>query len=143
MQIKEVMTTKVESVLVTDNLQMAAEKMRKLRIGSMPVYRDNEVAGMLTDRDIAVRGVARGVDILKTKVSAVMTPMVYSCTDDMQLEEAIRLMEEKKVRRLMVRNSEGEVVGILSLGDLLVKAKSTAACGVLTEIDSERIHVFS
>jgi len=82
---------------------------------------DGKLAGMLTDRDIAVRAVADGRDAKACKVRDVMTPDVVYGFDDQPVEEAERVMKEKQIRRLLVLNRDKRLVGIVSLGDLAVR----------------------
>jgi len=122
MLLKDVMTRGVECVGPEDTLQAAARKMRELDVGPVPVCgTDGKLAGMLTDRDIAVRAVAAGRDSKTCKVQEVMTPEVVYGFDDQSVEEAERVMKEKQIRRLLVLNRDKRLVGIVSLGDLAVR----------------------
>src|SRR3954447_24071874 len=138
MQVKEVMTRGVECTRPDASLQEAARKMRDLDVGRLPVCGDNDrLVGMLTDRDITLRAVAEGQDPKTARVQDVMTPDVLYCFEDQDVAEAARLMEENQVRRLAVLNSDKRLVGIVSLGDLAVKAgdekPSGAALGQVSE----------
>jgi CBS domain-containing protein len=121
MQVKEVMTPGVECIPPDSTLQDAARKMQVLDVGPLPVCDHDRLAGMLTDRDIVVRGVAEGRDPGNTRVRDVMTPEVVYCFEDQDVQEAARLMEQKQVRRLPVLNRDKRLVGIVSLGDLAVE----------------------
>jgi len=121
MQVKEVMTPEVECVSPENTLQEAARKMRDLDVGPVPVCDHDRLAGILTDRDIAVRAVAEGRDPTSTRVRDVMTPEVVYCFEDQDVQEAARLMEEKQVRRLLVLNRDKRLTGIVSLGDVAVE----------------------
>lgn len=128
MRVKEVMTRGVECVGPDDPIQTAAEKMRNLNVGPMPVCGlDGTLAGMLTDRDIAVRAVAEGFDPTLCRVAEVMTPGVVYCHEDDDTAEAARLMEENQIRRVLVLDREKKLVGIVSLGDLAVQASPRQA----------------
>jgi CBS domain-containing protein len=120
MQVKEVMTRNVQCVSPDASLQEAACKMKDLDVGPLPVCDHDRLTGLLTDRDIAVRGVAEGRDPKNTKVCDVMTPGVVFCFEDDDVQEAARIMEEKQVRRLVVLNPDKRLAGIVSLGDLAV-----------------------
>jgi CBS domain-containing protein len=91
--------------------------MKELDVGPLPVCNRNRVTGMLTDRDITVRAVARGLGP-DTKVREVMTNDVKYVYDDDSLDEAAQCMEDLQVRRLPVISREKRLVGIVSLGDL-------------------------
>jgi len=122
MQLKEVMTPQVEVVRPDASLQEAAEMMMKLDVGPLPVCDGERLVGMLTDRDITVRGTAQGRDPKTTQVQEVMTPDVIYCFEDQDVEDAADLMEEHQIRRLVILNRGKKLVGIVSLGDLALEA---------------------
>jgi len=122
MQLKEVMTPQVEVVRPDASLQEAAEMMMKLDVGPLPVCDGERLVGMLTDRDITVRGTAQGRDPKTTQVQEVMTPDVIYCFEDQDVEDAADLMEEHQIRRLVILNRDKKLVGIVSLGDLALEA---------------------
>ena len=92
--------------------------MEELNVGPMPVSEGNRLGGMLTDRDITVRATAAGCDPKTTLVADVMSQDVISCFDDQDVEEAVRLMKERQVRRMLVLSRTNQLVGIVSLADL-------------------------
>ena len=118
MQLKEFINSRVETVQPGDTLQRAAEKMRELDVGSLPVCDVGQLVGMITDRDITIRAVAKGSDPAAATVSEVMTPDALWCFEDETVEEAARTMQEHQVRRILVLNEAKELVGITSLGEL-------------------------
>ena len=120
MQLKEIMTPAVEVVSPEASIREAAEKMRHLDIGPLPVCDGDRLVGMLTDRDITVRAVADGRDPVTTLVREVMTPDIVYGFDDQDVQDANRLMEQYQIRRLPVLNRNKRLVGIVSLGDLAV-----------------------
>lgn len=121
MQVQDVMTRAAECIRPDDTLQEAARKMKSLDVGPLPVCGDDDrPIGMLTDRDIAVRAVAEGLDPLSARVRDVMTEGVCSCSEDDDVEEAARQMKERQIRRLVVLNRTGRLVGIVSLADLAI-----------------------
>jgi len=122
MQVKEIMTRGLETIDSMASLQEAAQKMRSLEIGALPVSEGDELVGMITDRDITIRATSEGKNPSSTSVNEVMTPEVQYCFENDDLSEAARIMEEHMIRRLLVLNSEGEPVGIMSLADLCVKS---------------------
>jgi CBS domain-containing protein len=125
MQVAEVMTRNVECTRPGNSLVDAARKMKKMDIGPLPVCGDDDrLVGILTDRDIVIRAVADGRDLNEVKVQDVMTPGIEFCQEDQPIEHAARLMQEKQIRRLVVLNKDKRLVGIVSLGDLAVKAES-------------------
>ena len=122
MLVKDVMSKDVEWITPDTPLQEAALKMRDLDVGSLPVGAKDKVIGMITDRDIACRGVAVGCDPATTLVAEVMTKQVTWCYDDQDVSEAAHLMEEKQLHRLPVMNRKKRMTGMLSLGDLALHA---------------------
>jgi CBS domain-containing protein len=98
---------------------------------------NNRLAGVLTDRDIAVRAVAEGMDPTTYKVRDAMTPDVVYCFDDEPVERAERVMKEKQFRRLLVLNRDKRLVGIVSLGDLAVRGESNRKAGEVLQDVSE------
>lgn len=120
MQIRDLMTPDVEVVRPETPLREAADRMRELNVGVMPVCEGRRIVGILTDRDIAVRAVAEGDDPNATTVAQVMTSDVAFCYDDQPVEEAAELMEQQQIRRLPILDRDERLIGILSLGDLAV-----------------------
>jgi predicted transcriptional regulator len=113
------MTRGVECIHPDDSLQMAAQRMKELDVGTLPVCGENqELVGMITDRDIAVRSVAEGYDPWTEHVGDAMTPNVVYCFENEDVDEAAKLMKENQVRRLTVLNQAKRLVGIVSLGDI-------------------------
>lgn len=120
MHVGDVMTRNVEVVSPDTTLQEAAEKMKELDVGPLPVCDHGRLVGMITDRDITVRSTAEGYDPWTTKVSDAMTAEVNCCFEDQDVAEAARLMKQQGVRRLVVLDRNRKMVGIVSLGDLAV-----------------------
>lgn len=108
--------------------------MSNLDVGALPICDDDRLAGMLTDRDIAVKGVARGCDPQKTQVREAMSEGIIFIYDDQEVGEAARLFETKQIRRLPVLNREKRMVGIVSLGDLAVNAGEALGGEALKEV---------
>jgi predicted transcriptional regulator len=86
-------------------------------IGSLLVGEHDKIIGMVTDRDIACRGIAHNLNAANTPVRKVMSERIFWCFDDQEIEKAAHLMENKKVRRLAVMNREKRMVGFLSVDD--------------------------
>jgi len=135
MLVKFIMTLDVEWVSDDTSVQEAARLMRSLDVGSIPVRgADSEIVGMLTDRDLAIRAAAEGLDPTTTKVRDVMTVDVVYCYEDQDVLDAVKLMEGLQLRRLLVLNRDNQLAGILSLGDLAVRANEQHAGEVLKEV---------
>jgi CBS domain-containing protein len=121
MLVSQIMTTRVQVVGPQESLQHAAQLMDELNVGALPVCAGSELLGMVTDRDITVRGTASGYVPNEACVSDVMSPNVECCTEDQDTDEVMHLMSEAQVRRLPVLNRRRELVGIVSLGDMATK----------------------
>ena len=119
-KISEVMTRDVQVASPDDLLQKAAQLMERNDFGVLPVGENDRLVGMLTDRDITIRAVARGLAPDQCKVREVMSPEVQYVYEDESVEEAARSMSELQVRRLPVISRDKRLVGIVSLGDLAV-----------------------
>ena len=120
LRIKEIMTTNVKTISESCTLQEAAEHMKSLNVGSIPVCnKSNKLVGMVTDRDMVVRGLTSGSDS-NTPVSQVMSTNPVSIEPDTGVHEAARVMAKNQIRRLPVVENN-KVVGIVSIGDLAVR----------------------
>jgi CBS domain-containing protein len=117
MRVCDAMTTEVQLCTPDDTLKDVAEAMMALDVGLLPVTDTDRLVGMITDRDIAVRGVARGRGP-EASVREVMTQDVKYCFEDQDLDEVTRNMGEIRVRRLPVVNRDKQLVGIIALGDI-------------------------
>jgi CBS domain-containing protein len=137
MKVKDVMTRGAECTRPDATLREAAERMKALDVGSLPVCDNDRLVGMLTDRDITVRATGEGVPPALGQVRDIMTPQVISCFEDQDVGEAARLMEQNQVRRLVVLNRDKRLVGIVSLGDLAAKAGDERRSGETLEKVSE------
>jgi CBS domain-containing protein len=120
MQIREIMTPDVEVIRPDDTLRTAAKMMADYDVGALPIGENDRLVGMITDRDITVRGVAQGRDPEKTTVREAMSGRVLYCFEDDDVAEVARKMGDWQVRRLPVLNREKRLVGIVSLGDLAI-----------------------
>jgi len=118
MKLGQIMTLEVESVAPQDPVQRAAELMRDLDIGFLPVIDKDMVVGVVTDRDITVRFAADALDYSGTSVSDVMSREVFYCYEDQDVEDAAVIMEDKQIRRMIVLSRDNKIVGVVSLADL-------------------------
>ena len=118
MKVKEAMHNGVEWAAPQTPIPEIARRMRDLDIGASPVGENDRLIGMVTDRDIACRGVANGANLGTLTAGDVMSKGIFYCRDSEELEDALRIMEQKQVRRLPVINDQKRMVGILSLGDI-------------------------
>jgi len=126
MKVSEVMTRDVQTVRPDSTAQEAASFMLSEDAGSMPVSDGDRLIGMITDRDIAIRGVAKGHGP-DTPVRELMTDQVISIRADDDVEEAATKMSQAQVRRLPVIDENERLCGIVSLGDLAREADDECA----------------
>jgi CBS domain-containing protein len=130
MKVNEVMTRNVETVTPDQPVSEAAGFMLSADTGSIPVLDNDKLVGMITDRDIAVRGVAngRGPD---TAVRELMTSDIVSVRDSDDVAEAAARMSEAQVRRVPVIDDDDRLCGIVSLGDLSRQTNGDSAAVAL------------
>ncbi|HLF67387.1 MAG TPA: CBS domain-containing protein [Gammaproteobacteria bacterium] len=135
MKVKAVMNTKPDYIAPDASICQAALEMKKRDIGFLPIgdKSTDKLIGTLTDRDIAIRCVAQNADCSKIKVKDFMTADICYCFEDDDLIEAIRLMESKQVRRLVVLNKDKRFCGVVSVGDLAAKAHELKLSGEVLE----------
>ncbi|MCM3665766.1 CBS domain-containing protein [Mesobacillus subterraneus] len=132
-KIRDIMTSDVETCTLLDNVFEVAVKMKDLNVGAIPIVDGDRLVGMITDRDIVIRGVAEKHPP-SSKVEAVMSDHLVTATQDMTTEEATKLMAEHKIRRLPVVEGD-KLVGIVALGDFAVnELTDEQAQHALTEI---------
>ncbi|MBD7966083.1 CBS domain-containing protein [Fictibacillus norfolkensis] len=136
-KVSEIMTRNVDFVTPLDNVYEVAVKMKRDDVGVIPVCENDQIIGVITDRDIVVRGVAEKRPG-STKVTDVMSENLYTGSLDMTADEAADLMADKQIRRLpIVENNK--LVGIISLGDLSLAKESDSAAGhTLTQVSEQR-----
>ena len=117
MKVRETMSTNVRLARPDQTIREAAQAMADVDSGVLPVGENDRLVGMITDRDIAVRGIAQGKGP-DASVRDVMTDHVDYCFEDQDVEEVTKNMADIKVRRLPVLNRDKRLVGIISLGDI-------------------------
>jgi CBS domain-containing protein len=129
MLVKDIMSRDVQVTQPHTTLREAAELMRVLDVGPLPVCDGDRLVGIVTDRDIAVRAVAEGQDCWEGRVRDVMSTDIAYCFEDDDIAIAARQMKEKQLRRLLVLNRDKRLVGIVSLGDLAVHTGASRVSG--------------
>ena len=117
-KISDVMTREIHLATPDQSIGAAAAEMARADIGSLPVSDSDRLVGMITDRDIAVRAVAKGLGA-ETPVRSVMTTSVKYCYDDQDVEEVARNMADLGVRRLPVVNRDKRLVGVVALSNIV------------------------
>jgi CBS domain-containing protein len=119
--VQEIMTRNVETCPPTATIQEVARVMADRNVGSVPIVDGDRLIGTITDRDIVVRVVARGLDPRSEQVSKHLSSDVKTVRPDASIEDALSLMEAHQIRRIPVVE-DGRLVGIVALGDLATKA---------------------
>jgi CBS domain-containing protein len=132
-QIRDVMTANPECVNETDSLRDVARIMKDRDTGVVPVVDGKKVIGLITDRDIVVRGLAEGKSLDNAKVSELMTKPVRTVRDDASVNDALDLMNKAEVRRVAVVDRNDELVGIVSLGDISINTDKDDKVGKTVE----------
>ena len=139
MKVSDILTRDPRVIRPDAMICEAAIMMKECDIGILPVCDGEWLVGSITDRDLAIRAIAKGCDPLKTRVKDVMTPNVFWCYDDQSIEEAAQLMEEKQVRRLPIVNRDKRLVGIISLGDIALRSQNDRLAEEVLECVSEPV----
>ncbi|MDQ1146836.1 CBS domain-containing protein [Bacillus sp. SORGH_AS 510] len=135
-KIRDIMTDNVECCTLLDNMYEVALKMKDLNVGAIPIVDQEKIVGMITDRDIVVRGVAEKHPG-STKVEDIMSNNLVTVSPDSTSKEAAKLMAEHQIRRLPVVEGD-KLIGIVSLGDFAIRELTDDQAKLaLTEI-SER-----
>ncbi len=133
MQVNEAMTNDVKIASPNQTIRDAARLMAQIDAGVLPVGENDQLVGMITDRDIAIRAVAAGKGP-QTPIRDIMSKEVLYCFEDDNVDDVVQNMADIKVRRLPVLNHEKRLVGILSLGDIALSdgagTAGSALCGI-------------
>lgn len=143
MQVNRIATMMVEVVRADEPASNAAERMRQSEVGFLPVMEHGRVVGIVTDRDLVLRVIARGLDAKAVLVKEVMTHAVHWIYEDAEIDVAVSLMASKAVRRLLVKDHSGAPVGILSLDDLAIFTNGDETTGRVLQHIAEASPSFS
>ena len=135
--VRDFMTPDPKTVSEKDSIRDAARIMAKEDTGVVPVVDGKKVIGMITDRDIVVRLVAAGKDPSNSKVTEAMSKNVKAVKEDTPVNEALQLMSKEQIRRLPVVNTNNELVGIVSIGDIASDGRENGNIGKTVEKISE------
>jgi len=136
-QVRDVMTPNPETVTEKDSVRDAARIMKDRDTGVVPVVDGKKIIGMITDRDIVVRGLAEGKNLENARVNELMTKQVRSVREDATVSEALQMMSSADVRRVPVVNTNDELVGIVSLGDVSTNTNQDGKVGNTLESISD------
>jgi len=125
MKVKEVMTPDAKAIWITESLADAAKEMWENDCGALPIIKDGrKVVGMITDRDICMASAMRDRNPSAISVEEVMNATVYAAEAEEDVAQALQTMRDHKIRRLPVLNLEGELEGIVSMNDIVLKARA-------------------
>lgn len=137
-KVRDIMTDDIECCSLLDNMYEVAVKMKELDVGAIPIVDEEKIVGMITDRDIVVRGTAEKRPG-STKVEKIMSDKLITCTEDMTTKEAAKIMAKHQIRRLPVVEGD-KLVGIVSLGDFAIHELTDLQAGeALSEISEQNI----
>jgi len=134
MKVQDVMTYDVQTCTPETNLAAAAMQMWRGDFGVMPVVAGGKVVGMITDRDICIAAATKHRDPANIRVKEVISGQVYGCSPDTDIHEALKIMQQKQVRRLPIMSAEGgRLAGILSMNDVALKEQGGAKAELSAE----------
>jgi len=131
MKVREAMAHTISTAQPTDSIQKVAELMKKEDAGFIPVVEGENLRGVITDRDIVIRCIAEGHDVLREKAEHCMSTEVRTVEADAEIEDAARMMDQREIRRLAVTD-HGRLVGVLSHGNLVQATQSQGAGDMAT-----------
>lgn len=124
MKVKDVMTPDAKAISINGNLAEAAREMWENDCGVLPIVKeDGKVVGMITDRDICMATAMRNEVPSRIPIGEVLNAVIFSAAPDDEVSDALKVMREHKVRRMPVLNADGELQGILSMNDIVLRAK--------------------
>lgn len=140
MKVRDVMTSSVEWVTPDTSIVEVARLMKKDDVGSIPICQDKRLMGIITDRDIVLKVVATGEDLINIPVQSIMNTDIICVSPDQDVHEAANLMAKYQIRRLPVLE-DGEITGILAIGDLAIeKIYVNEAGDALSDISQDPFH---
>ena len=134
MKVSNCMTRGIEGIQSSDSIMRAAIRMKDLDIGALAVFESNRLMGIITDRDIVIRVVAKSLNPASTYIGDIMSKNPKICRESTTLDDAVRIMENNKVRRLLVENDNGQITGILTIGDIAVRGDEDLVSEVIREV---------
>ena len=133
-KVRDVMTAGVELIGPDATLVDAAARMAEADVGILPVGENDRLVGVVTDRDLVVRGIAEGANPAETTIREIMTEKVLYCFDDQEPSEAASDMAKQQIRRMPVVDRQKQLIGMISLGDLARKDDAGKAGATLRQV---------
>ena len=125
--VSQVMTRSVRTLTPSDTVVQAAQAMAELNVGVIPICNGDKLLGVVTDRDIVIRGVARERDGKSTRLSEVMSAEVRCASEDQDTDAVLKTMADAQIRRMPVVDANQRLVGIVSIGDIAAKDRNNDA----------------
>lgn len=139
-QVSQVMSRDVRTLAPNETVMKAAQAMQELDVGVIPVCNGRKLVGMVTDRDIVLRGVAKGCVVDQAQLEDVMSKDPEWCFEDQTIEEVSAKMRDSQIRRVPVVDHDKQLVGMLSLGDIATRTHTEAETGETLEEISKPAH---
>ena len=139
MRVKDIMNPHVETIDASAKLDAIAAKMRSLDVGLLPVRESGKIVGVVTDRDIVLRALAKKLDMNIVTAADIMSPGCINCYSDDDLGKAAKIMEENKIHRLLVIDHDDNPLGVISINDISRSADEHLCSEVLEKLSK---HVY-
>lgn len=131
-KVRELMSKQPVKMQSSAPVVEAARQMRSADVGAIIVEENSKPCGIVTDRDIAVRVVAQGLDPQKTPVSQICSKDLTTLAPEDDIDRAVQIMRQKAIRRLLVVDGQNKALGIVSLGDLALERDSQSVLGQIS-----------
>jgi CBS domain-containing protein len=131
-KVRELMSKQPVKLQSSAPVVEAARQMRSADVGAIIVEENNKPCGIVTDRDIAIRVVAQGLDPQKTPLSQICSKDLTTLTPEEDIDRAVQMMRQKAIRRVLVVDSQDKALGIVSLGDLAMERDSQSVLGQIS-----------
>lgn len=139
MKVKELLQYQLETIKPETSVYETAKKMRDLNVGAFPVIENGKAVGIVTDRDITLRVTAEKKSPENIKVKDIMSTGIQTIKEDEDVDSCAKLMESKKVRRCVVTDKNNKAIGIVSLHDLALNAKTQELAGkIMRKVSSSQ-----
>lgn len=137
-KVREYMSQPPITISTVALVHEAAQKMRATDVGALVVQEDGKPYGIVTDRDIAIRAVAQGLDPETTPVGSICSKELTTVSPDEDIESVLTLMREKALRRVLVVDYEKAPIGVVSLGDLALALDRGSVLGDISAAPPNR-----
>lgn len=131
-KVRELMSKQPVKLQSSAPVLEAARQMRSADVGAVIVEENSKPCGILTDRDIAIRVVAQGLDPQKTPLSQICSKDLTTLAPEDDIDRAVQMMRQKAIRRVLVVDSQNKALGIVSLGDLALERDSQSVLGQIS-----------